>query len=73
MRVAAWLFIDGQSIMNVLPILWRCVSWMDAERFDGIDGLEDFFDFGPAGEPQQRFPARTHIRDSRVTLAWSDR
>jgi len=46
----ARLFIYGQAVMNVLPILWRSVSWMDTERFDGIDGLEDFLDLGPAGE-----------------------
>jgi hypothetical protein len=73
MRVAARLLIDGQSVMNVLPILWRCVSWMDTECFHGIDGLEDFFDLGPAGEAQERFSTRTHIRDSRVALAWSHR
>src|SRR5262245_64246824 len=59
--------------MNVLPIVRRRVSWMDAERFDGIDGLEDFFDLGPTGETQERFSARTHIRDCRITLAWSHR
>jgi hypothetical protein len=73
MRVAAWLLIDGQSVMNVLPILWRSVSWMDTECLHGIDDLEDFFDLGPAGEAQERFSTRTHIRDSRVPLAWSHR
>jgi hypothetical protein len=67
MRIAPWLLIDGQSVMNVLPILWRCVSWMDTECFHGIDDLEDFFDLGPAGEAQERFSARTHIRDCRIT------
>jgi hypothetical protein len=57
----------------MLPILWRSVSWMDAERFDGINGLEDFLDLGPAGEAQETFSARAHIRDSRVTFAWSRR
>src|SRR5262245_35537507 len=59
--------------MNVLPIVRRRVSWMDAERFNGIDGLEDFFDLGPAGEAQERFSARTHTRDRRITFAWSHR
>src|SRR5262249_44256952 len=72
-RVAAWLLLNGQSIMNVLPIVGRRVSWIDAERFHGIDGLEDFFDLGPTGETQERFSARTHIRDCGITLAWSHR
>jgi hypothetical protein len=67
------VFIDGQAVMNVLPILWRSVSRMDAERLDAIDGLEDSLDLGPAREAQENCSARTHIRDSRVTLAWSDR
>src|SRR5262245_443532 len=73
MRVAARLLIDGASAMNVLPIVRCRVSWMDAERFNGVDGLEDFFDLGPAGETQERFSARTHIGDCRITLAWSHR
>ncbi len=56
--------------MNVLPILWRSVSWMDAERFDGIDGLEDFLDLGPAGEAQETFSGlaarRTSMRETAV-------
>jgi hypothetical protein len=46
----ARLFIYGQAVMNMLPILWCSVSRIDAERFDGVDRLQDFLDLGPAGE-----------------------
>jgi hypothetical protein len=59
--------------MNVMPMLRRSISWIDAERFDGIDRLEDSLDLGPAGEAQEDFCARTHIRNRRVTFAWSHR
>jgi hypothetical protein len=72
-RVAARLFINEQAVMNVLPILWRSVGWMDAKCFYGIDRLEDFLDLGPAGEAQESFSARAHIRDCRATFAWSHR
>src|SRR6516164_9282604 len=70
MRVTARHFVDGQTVMNVLPILWYSVSWMDAERFDGIDGLEDFLDLGPAGEAQEDCSTGAHMRNSRIALTW---
>ena len=41
MSVTARYFVDGQTVMNVMPMLRCGVSRIDAERFDSIDRLED--------------------------------
>jgi hypothetical protein len=52
-------------------MLRRGVGRIDAERLDGIDGLQDFLDLRPAGKAQQDFSARAHIRDGRIALSRS--
>jgi hypothetical protein len=42
-------FIDGQAVMDVMPIVGRCVSRVDAERFDNVDPLQHAF-----GQPDSR-------------------
>jgi hypothetical protein len=35
--------------MNMVPIFGCCVGWIDAERLDGIDQLQNPFDLRPTG------------------------
>ena len=48
-RVGSRLLADRQTVMDVMPMLRRGVSRIDTERLDGINRLEDFLDFRPAG------------------------
>jgi len=43
--------------VDVLPVLWGSIGWIDAERLDGIDGLQHLLDLGPSGNLQQTFAA----------------
>src|SRR5712692_6756397 len=64
---------DGHTIVDMLPVLRRGVGWIDAERLDGVDGLQHLLDFRPPRNAQQTFAARTYIRHGDVTLARRDR
>jgi hypothetical protein len=37
-------FIDGQAVLDVMPIVGRCIDRIDAKRFDGIDDLQHTLD-----------------------------
>jgi hypothetical protein len=67
-RISPRRFVDGQAIVDVVPIVGGGVSRVDAERLDGIDNLQDAFDLGPASEPQQDIAAGPYIRNSRAGL-----
>src|SRR6266511_3487268 len=68
-RVGSRLLADRQTVMDVMPMLRRGVSRIDTERLDGINRLEDFLDFRPAGEAQEDFSAGAHIGDGRIAFA----
>jgi hypothetical protein len=57
----------------MLPVLWGRVGRIDAERLDGIDGLQYLLDLGPPGNLQQTFAAGAHIRHGDVAFAGRDR
>ncbi len=63
---------DGDAIVDVLPVLGGGIGRIDAERLDGIDGLQHLLDFGPPGNLQQTFAAGAHIRHGDVRLAGRD-
>src|SRR5438105_1948939 len=65
-------FIDGQTVVDVLPIVERRVGRIDAEGFDAIDQVQHAFDFWPAGEPQQDLAAGSNVGHGRTTLVWRD-
>ncbi len=71
-RVGSRLLADGHAIVDVLPVLRRGIGRIDAERLDGIDGLQHPLDFRPPGNAQQAFAAGTHIRHGDVALARRD-
>src|SRR6266851_8719369 len=64
---------DRHTIVDVLAVLWGGIGRIDAERLDGIDGLQHLFDLGPSGNLQQTFAAWAHIRHGDVALAGHDR
>src|SRR5262249_62368527 len=70
--VGSGLLADRHSVVDVLPVVWRGVSRIDAERLDGVDCLKHLLDLRPPGHPQQTFAAGTHIRHGDVTLARRD-
>src|SRR5216684_5046095 len=72
-RVGSWPFADRHTIVDVLPVLWGSIGWIDAERLDGIDGLQHLLDLGPSGNLQQTFAAGTHMGHGDVALAGHDR
>src|SRR5713101_7144381 len=71
-RIGSRPLADGHTIVDVLPVLWRGIGRIDAERLDGVDGLQHPLDFRPPGNAQQTFAARTYIRHGDVTLARRD-
>src|SRR6266853_6267789 len=64
---------DRHTIVDMLPVLWGSIGGIDAERLDGLDGLQHLFDLGPSGNLQQTFAAWAHIRHGDVALAGHDR
>src|SRR6266851_4010799 len=71
-RIRSRPLADGQAIVDVLPVLWRGIGRIDAERLDGVDGLQHLLDLRPPGNAQQTFAAGTHIRHGDVALAGRD-
>src|SRR6266852_6365341 len=70
--VRSWLFANRQAVVDVLPVLWRRIGRIDAERLDGIDRLQHLFDLRPPGNAQQAFAAGAHKRHRDVALARHD-
>src|SRR5260370_39612016 len=71
-RVGSGLLAGGQAIVDVLPVVGCGISRIDAERLDGIDGLQQLLDLGPPGNLQQTFAAGAHIGHGDVALARHD-
>src|SRR5450432_2969558 len=73
LRVGSRLLADGQSVVDVPPMVGRGIGRIDAERLDGVDCLKHLLDFRPAGNAQQNLTAGAHIRHGRVSLAGPNR
>src|SRR5690606_19671071 len=56
-RVGVRLQIGSQTVVDVPPMLRCGVSWVEAERFHGVDGGKPALHLGPAVEAQQDFAA----------------
>src|SRR5258708_28659110 len=72
LRIGSRLLADGQAIVDVLPVVGCGISWIDAERLDGVDRLQHLLDLGPPGNLQQTFAAGAHIGHGDVALARHD-
>ena len=46
LRVRLRAVADGQTIVNMPPVLGRYVGGIDTQRFDGLDRLEHLFALG---------------------------
>jgi hypothetical protein len=71
-RVNPRHFVDGQTIVDVVPIVRCGVGRVDAERLDGINNLQHAFDLRPTGQPQQDVAARPYIGHGCAALAGRD-
>ncbi|MDA9495142.1 hypothetical protein XI08_39925 [Bradyrhizobium sp. CCBAU 11361] len=71
--VGPWAFVDGQAVVNVMPIFWGSIGGVDPERLHSFDQLQHALDLGPAGKSQKTFSARADPWHSRVWLPWCDR
>src|SRR3954469_17312399 len=71
-RIRTRVFVDGQTVMNVMPMIRSNVGRIDAEHLNGICHLQHALDLRPAGETQQNLSAGCHIGDGRAALSWSD-
>ncbi len=61
-------FVDRQSVVNVVPMVGCNIGGIDAEHLDGIDQLQDPFDFRPAGQSQQALSAGLDPGYRRIAL-----
>jgi hypothetical protein len=66
-------FAHGEAVVDVVPIVGRCVGRVDAERLDGINNLQHAFDLGPTGQPQEDVAAGPYIGHGCATLASGER
>jgi len=66
------VFVDGQAAMNVMPVIRRDISWIDAECLNGMGHLQHSLDLRPAGQAQQNLTAGCHIRNGRAALCRCD-
>ncbi len=67
-------FAYGEAVVDVVPIVGRCVGRVDAERLDGINNLQHAFDLGPTGRLQQDVAAaRRYIGHGCAALASGER
>ena len=72
LRVRLRPVADGQTIVNMPPVVGRHVGGIDIQYFDNLDRLEHLLDSRPAGYLQQAFAAGVHIWNGDVALAWRD-
>ena len=72
-RVAARLLAGRETIVNVPPVMRRDLGRIDADRLDGVDNLQDAFDFRPALGLQQNVAAGAHEGQRLIGFARRDR
>src|SRR6516165_5442813 len=70
--VGARPFADRQAVMDVSPMLWSCVGWINPKCLNGVNRLQHLFDFWPICEPPKDLAAGTHKGHVRVALARLD-
>src|SRR5271156_2438507 len=58
--VGARLFARREPVVELPPMIWTSIRWIDAKLLDGVDGLEHALDLGPAGKAEQNLAARPH-------------
>ncbi len=51
--------------MDMAPMIWCGILWIDAEGLDDVDRFEHPLDFRPAGKAEQNFAAGCDTGDRR--------
>src|SRR5688572_5950818 len=69
-RVVARHLVDGKTVMDMLPVVWRDIGRIDAERLHGVDDVQHALDLGPAVHAQKDVAAGTYERKRLVAFAW---
>ena len=67
--IGARCFTDGQTVVDVSPVIRRNVYRIDAPRLDRVDELEYTLDLRPAIGTQQDVAAGAHERQRLAGLA----
>src|SRR5450631_1923861 len=71
-RISPRRFVDGQAVVDVLPIVGGGVGRVDAERLNGIDDLQHALDPWPTRDPQQDVAAGPDIGHRRAGVPRRD-
>lgn len=64
--VPSWRLAGRQAVMDVTPIVRRCIGGVDAYAFDGVDHLQHLLDLCPTGDPQEDVAAGAHVGNGRA-------
>ena len=72
-RIGSRPFADEKTIVDVPPVLGRCVRRIDSECLNTVDCLKNLLDLRPTGDAEQTLPSRTHKRHGRIAFAWLNR
>ena len=63
---------DADMVVDVPPMVRRCVGRIEAERVHGVDGLKYALDFGPVLDLEQDIAARPHEGQRLIGVAVID-
>jgi hypothetical protein len=62
-------FVNGQTVVDVVPVVGCSIGWINAQCLNGIDELKSALDLWPARQAQQDPTTRLDARDARTALA----
>jgi hypothetical protein len=71
-RVGPRLLTGDQPVVDVKPVVRRRVGWIDADRLDLIDRVQDAVDVWPADDAEQDFAPGADEGQGGTGLARSD-
>ena len=67
--IGAERLVDGEPIVDVPPVVGRCIGRVDADCFDRVDGVLHLIDLRRAENSEQDFAAGPHEGQCLVCLA----
>ena len=65
-RVPSWRLTGRHPVMDVTPIVRRCIGGIDTYPLDCIDHLQHLLNLCPAGDPQEDVASGTHVGNGRA-------
>jgi hypothetical protein len=72
LRVSTRHLARDEPVLDVPPVVRTGLSGIDTGRLDGVDRLQDTFDFWPTGDAQEDLAAGADVADCRVGFAGRD-